>query len=561
MLSFLKDTSIKTSLSVVMTAMATLLLLLSSLGLFTVEKGKEDTHEINRVAVVQSNMVLQANIQRLRARTQLGMYVDNADVRNAASPAEMKTRLDNVDSRIAESRKFIATFADVPEGAPEKALVEDAVKAFNRTLDLISGQIQAARDKDYVEYMRLGDAQQEATPAMDKAVNAYIDYTYKTTDDLIEDYNGTYNWFVRIGILLLALSVFIFVMAKRGINDHLIVPMSEALAHLQHLSKADLSQNIVPHGKNEMGRLISAMSEMQSRLREIVTTVRNGSSTIYTGVEEISSGNSDLSARTEEQAASLEETASSMEEMTATVKQNADNSRNASTLARDASTTVDRGKQVVVQVVDTMNGISDSSQKISHIIGVIDSIAFQTNILALNASVEAARAGEQGRGFAVVADEVRSLAGKSADAAREIKLLIQDSTTRVNVGSELVQQAGSTMEEMVSAVSRVTDIIDEISAASLEQSEGIGQINEAIAQMDQVTQQNASLVQQAASASASLREECQRMEEAVSVFNLGSSFSSTSQGRSRSVSAPSAPRSAPSARPASPAKQGDWSTF
>ena len=561
MLSFLKDTSIKTSLSVVMTAMATLLLLLSSLGLFTVEKGKEDTHEINRVAVVQSNMVLQANIQRLRARTQLGMYVDNADVRNAASPAEMKTRLDNVDSRIAESRKFIATFADVPEGAPEKALVEDAVKAFNRTLDLISGQIQAARDKDYVEYMRLGDAQQEATPAMDKAVNAYIDYTYKTTDDLIEDYNGTYNWFVRIGILLLALSVFIFVMAKRGINAHLIVPMSEALAHLQHLSKADLSQNIVPHGKNEMGRLISAMSEMQSRLREIVTTVRNGSSTIYTGVEEISSGNSDLSARTEEQAASLEETASSMEEMTATVKQNADNSRNASTLARDASTTVDRGKQVVVQVVDTMNGISDSSQKISHIIGVIDSIAFQTNILALNASVEAARAGEQGRGFAVVADEVRSLAGKSADAAREIKLLIQDSTTRVNVGSELVQQAGSTMEEMVSAVSRVTDIIDEISAASLEQSEGIGQINEAIAQMDQVTQQNASLVQQAASASASLREECQRMEEAVSVFNLGSSFSSTSQGRSRSVSAPSAPRSAPSARPASPAKQGDWSTF
>lgn len=561
MLSFLKDTSIKSSLSVVMTAMATLLLLLSSLGLFTVEKGKEDTHEINRVAVVQSNMVLQANIQRLRARTQLGMYVDNADVRNAASPAEMKTRLDNVATRVAESRKFLASFASVPEGAPEKALVEEAVVTFSKTLDLISGQIQAARDKDYVEYMRLGDAQQLATPAMDKAVTAYIDYTYKTTDDLISDYNDTYNWFVRIGVFLLALSVVIFVMAKRGINNHLILPMSEALTHLQHLSKADLSQTIVPHGKNEMGLLISAMSEMQSRLREIVTTVRNGSSTIYTGVEEISSGNSDLSARTEEQAASLEETASSMEEMTATVKQNADNSRNASALARDASTTVDRGKQVVVQVVDTMNGISDSSQKISHIIGVIDSIAFQTNILALNASVEAARAGEQGRGFAVVADEVRSLAGKSADAAREIKLLIQDSTTRVNVGSELVQQAGSTMEEMVSAVSRVTDIIDEISAASLEQSEGIGQINEAIAQMDQVTQQNASLVQQAASASASLREECQRMEEAVSVFKLGSSFASTAKSGSRVSSVAPAAKSAPRTRAEPASKQGDWSTF
>lgn len=561
MLSFLKDTSIKSSLSVVMTAMATLLLLLSSLGLFTVEKGKEDTHEINRVAVVQSNMILQANIQRLRARTQLGMYVDNADVRNAASAAEMKTRLDNVDIRIAESRKFLASFANVPEGAPEKALVEEAVVTFTKTLDLISEQIQAARDKDYVEYMRLGDAQQLATPAMDKAVTAYIDYTYKTTDDLISDYNDTYNWFVRIGVFLLALSVVIFVMAKRGINNHLILPMSEALTHLQHLSKADLSQTIVPHGKNEMGRLISAMSEMQSRLREIVTTVRNGSSTIYTGVEEISSGNSDLSARTEEQAASLEETASSMEEMTATVKQNADNSRNASALARDASTTVDRGKQVVVQVVDTMNGISDSSQKISHIIGVIDSIAFQTNILALNASVEAARAGEQGRGFAVVADEVRSLAGKSADAAREIKLLIQDSTTRVNVGSELVQQAGSTMEEMVSAVSRVTDIIDEISAASLEQSEGIGQINEAIAQMDQVTQQNASLVQQAASASASLREECQRMEEAVSVFKLGSGFASTAKIGSRVSSVAPVLRSVPSTRTEPASKQGDWSTF
>lgn len=560
MLSFLKDTSIKTSLSVVMTTMATLLLLLSSLGLFTVEKGKEDFHEINRVAVVQSNMILQANIQRLRARTQLGMYVDNAETRNSLSVAQTKMRLDNVAERIAESRKFLKEFAVVPAGAPEKALVDDAVSAFGKTLDLITGQIQAARDKDYVEYMRLGDAQQDATPAMDKAVNAYIDYTYKTTNQQIVSYSTTYDWFVRIGILLLALSVAIFLIAKRAINNHMITPMSEALTHLQHLSKADLSQNIVPHGDNEMGKLIRAMAEMQSRLREIVTTVRNGSSTIYTGVEEISSGNSDLSARTEEQAASLEETASSMEEMTATVKQNADNSRNASTLARDASSTVDRGKQVVVQVVDTMTGISDSSQKISHIIGVIDSIAFQTNILALNASVEAARAGEQGRGFAVVADEVRSLAGKSADAAREIKLLIQDSTTRVNVGSQLVQQAGATMDEMVSAVSRVTDIIDEISAASLEQSEGIGQINEAIAQMDQVTQQNASLVQQAASASASLREECQRMEDAVSVFNLGSSFASSSKAQAKSGASP-APRVTSGSKVEPASKQGEWSTF
>lgn len=561
MQSFFKDTSIKKSLSAVMTALATLLLLISALGLFTVQKGKEDTTQINRVGVVQSNMILQANIHRLRARTQLGMYVDNADTRNSLSVAETKMRLDNVDERIAVSRGFLAQFAVVPDDAPEKALVEEAVTNFTKTLDLISGQVQAARDKDYVAYKRYGDAQQGSTPAMEKAVTAYIDYTYKSTNDRITDYNDTYNWFVRIGIALILLSVCIFMVAKRGINNHLIVPMSDALAHLQHLAKADLSQNIVATGKNEMGSLIRAMGEMQSQLREIVTTVRNGSATINTGVEEISTGNSDLSARTEEQAASLEETASSMEEMTATVKQNADNSRNASSLARDASSTVDRGKQVVVQVVGTMNGISDSSQKISQIISVIDAIAFQTNILALNASVEAARAGEQGRGFAVVADEVRSLAGKSADAAREIKLLIQDSTTRVNLGSELVQQAGATMDDMVSAVSRVSDIIDEISAASLEQSEGIGQINEAIAQMDQVTQQNASLVQQAASASASLREECQRMEEAVSVFKLGSEHAPRFAGRShsgRSTPAQSVPR-APVVE-AGP-RVGEWSTF
>lgn len=561
MQNFLKNTSIKISLSIVMTAMATLLLLLSILGLFTVEKGKEEFHEVNRVAVVQSNMILQANIQRLRARTQLGMYVDNVDVRNAASEVEMKTRLDNIAARITESRKLLAQFAIVPDGAPEKALVEDAVTTFGRTLDLISGQIQAARDKDYVQYMRLGDAQQEATPAMDKAVNTYIDYTYSSTNEMIDIYDTTYIWFVRIGILLLIISAAIFVLAKRGINTHLILPMSHALTHLQQLAKADLSNTIVAHGNNEMGRLLTAMAQMQTRLREIVTTVRTGSSTIYTGVEEISMGNSDLSARTEEQAASLEETASSMEEMTATVKQNADNSRNASGLAREASATVSRGKDKVGQVVETMDGISQSSHRISQIIATIDAIAFQTNILALNASVEAARAGEQGRGFAVVAGEVRNLAGKSADAAREIKQLIQDSSTRVSEGSKLVEEAGLTMAEVVAAVNRVNDIVDEISSASAEQSEGIGQINEAIAQMDQVTQQNSSLVQQAASASATLREESQRLEQAVSVFNLGSSYSSKPSDKKRSITPSVPPKSAPAAHKPALAKADEWKDF
>jgi methyl-accepting chemotaxis protein len=273
-------------------------------------------------------------------------------------------------------------------------------------------------------------------------------------------------------------------------------------------------------GNDEIAQLMQALEHMNAGLKRIVGEVRASSEAIGSGIGQIAGGNADLSQRTEEQASNLEETAASMEELTSTVKHNAENARQANQLAAGASEVALRGGEVVGQVVGTMSSINESSKKIVDIIGVIDGIAFQTNILALNAAVEAARAGEQGRGFAVVASEVRNLAQRSAAAAKEIKQLIGDSVDKVGAGTKLVDEAGKTMQEIVGSVKRVTDIMSEITAASQEQSAGIEQVNQAIAQMDEVTQQNAALVEEAAAAAESMQEQAQNLETAVAVFRL-----------------------------------------
>lgn len=278
-----------------------------------------------------------------------------------------------------------------------------------------------------------------------------------------------------------------------------------------------------------MGTLAASLKHMQTELAATVNDVRLGADAIYSGASEIAAGNNDLSARTEEQAASLEETAASMEQLTATVKQNAENARQSSQLALSASETAQKGGKVVANVVQTMHEIAGSSQKIADITSVIDGIAFQTNILALNAAVEAARAGEQGRGFAVVAGEVRNLAQRSAQAAKEIKGLIEDSVSRVDMGSVLVESAGETMGDIVNAVTRVTDIMGEIASASDEQRRGIDQVGQAVTEMDRVTQQNASLVEESASAAAALEEQASMLTQSMSVFVLRMDSASNSK--------------------------------
>ncbi|MBI2746497.1 MAG: MCP four helix bundle domain-containing protein [Burkholderiales bacterium] len=376
--------------------------------------------------------------------------------------------------------------------------------------------------------------------------------------DAEASYSSTRNIIVAAGALAILLGLVLAILITRSVGRQLGGEPSVAAAVAQAVAQGDLSQRIDVRA-GDTTSLLAQLKTMQESLAKVVTNVRQGSESVSTASAEIAQGNQDLSARTESQASALEETAASMEELGSTVKQNADNAKQANQLAQNASTVAVQGGEVVAQVVDTMKGINDSSRKIADIISVIDGIAFQTNILALNAAVEAARAGEQGRGFAVVASEVRSLAGRSADAAKEIKTLITDSVARVEQGTVLVDQAGTTMNEVVASIRRVTDIMGEISAASAEQSAGVAQVGEAVVQMDQATQQNAALVEEMAAAASSLNGQSQELVQAVAVFKLA-------QGTGAAVraSVPRAPAVSPSrtlAAPRAPAKAGALATI
>ena len=379
---------------------------------------------------------------------------------------------------------------------------------------------------------------------------------------------GALGWMPAVAVFAVAAGGLLSAWLARDVAR----PVHAAVALARRIAAGDLSTRVEQEGGGEAGLLLRTMQEMNDKLVTIIVSVRTASESISSGAGEIANGSMDLSGRTEQQAASLEETASSMEELTATVKQNADHAHQASKLAVSASEVAVKGGAVVAEVVGTMASINDSSKRIAEIIGVIDGIAFQTNILALNAAVEAARAGEQGRGFAVVASEVRNLAQRSAAAAREIKELIDDSVDKVSAGTQLADKAGSTMNEVVASVKRVTEIIGEIAAASAEQTAGIDQVNLAIAAMDQSTQHNAALVEESAAAAASMRDQAGSLKHIIGAFVLDAAHAkpasdirlvaSNPRKQAATVRAdagkrirPVAPAAEPGPRPAAPAAQ------
>jgi methyl-accepting chemotaxis protein len=438
-------------------------------------------------------------------------------------PNEIRKQLDHIEAKKGNARKTVEEIGNLVQSEKGKATFR-AIEAAR--MQYVSGQ------EAFLKLVR-DDKRQEAKALLVSKVvaeqQAYINElkTLIKLGAMLMDKGGeeareTYQSGATIILTLAGVAILIAGVFAYWVTRSITRPLSEAVQIARTVASGDLSSRIKPKSKNETGELLQALKDMNDSLLRIVGQVRTGADSITIASSQIAAGNLDLSSRTEEQASSLEETASSMEEMTSAVKQNADNAREANRLAVVASDVARKGGVVVSEVVGTMASINESSKKIVDIIGVIDGIAFQTNILALNAAVEAARAGEQGRGFAVVATEVRNLAQRSAAAAKEIKTLINDSVDRVHTGAKLVGQAGTTMEEIVGCVKSVTDIMSEIMAASQEQTTGIEQINQAISQMDQTTQQNASLVEEAAAASETMREEAVNLAKVVSTFKLDS---------------------------------------
>ncbi|MBS9426838.1 methyl-accepting chemotaxis protein [Photorhabdus akhurstii] len=467
---------------------------------------KRDTLGLSWAALLQSRNTLN--------RIAVGKTLQQSEAHVESMVANVKETLDRAEMHFAE---FIALPKLNEEDGSSVLLasVETSYKEYIRALRELSAFLESGNYDAF-----LNQPTEKYQQQLESDFNHYMQYIGEEITTAVQDGRLYY----RISVAMFAGAILMVLVvawaAHWWLKKNLLRPFANMRSHFQNVAEGKLNKEVSVFTQDEIGEVFLKLREMQRSLVNSITLVKENTNLMYSGIQEITQGNTDLSSRTEEQAASLEETAASMEQLTATVRQNAENARQASELAVSASKTASKGGELTVDVVETMDAIANSSQKISAIISVIDGIAFQTNILALNAAVEAARAGEQGRGFSVVAGEVRDLAQRSAEAAKEIKTLINESVQRVSQGSELVSHAGKTMNELVVSVNQVTDLMAEIAAASDEQSRGIHQVAQAVTQMDQVTQQNAALVEQSAAAAAALEDQADILVQIVAQFEL-----------------------------------------
>ncbi|WP_322003542.1 methyl-accepting chemotaxis protein [Paraburkholderia tropica] len=503
--------SIRTTLTGVGVILLALTVLVGALGLVALGNAGDSLATIARGDLVAMHSLNDASSYLLRSRVSL----DRANSLYAAGQNdEAKKVIDRADVLLGKSNDAWKVFQSAPKAGIDAATLDTLnTKRASLLSDGVQPEFTALRANDLAAYHAIADT--KISPMFVDYDNSAAPIAQQLQDgaQAREESARSQISLMRTLIGAVILVALVLVVAIRFAMRGLIVqPLEDAVKSFERIAQGDLTERIEVYSNNEIGRLFAGVKRMQDSLVSLVSAVHNGAGSIDVGAREIAMGNTDLSQRTEQQAASLQETASSMEQLTGTVRQNAENARQASQLAVNASDIATRGGEVVGEVVHTMQDIAASSAKVVDIISVIEGIAFQTNILALNAAVEAARAGEQGRGFAVVAGEVRTLAQRSAGAAKEIKELINDSAQKVQSGSQLVGRAGTTMDDILQAVRRVTDIMGEISAASEEQSSGIEQVNRAVTQMDTVTQQNAALVEQAAAAAASLEEQTRNLQ-------------------------------------------------
>ncbi len=508
--------SISARLWITVIILGAMILAIAVLGAYGTKRSDDDLNYAYSNQLAAAIAIGKANLNLTIVRTTLDRVLLHPDAPDTAA------LIDKALNYLSVSKRAWNDYASQPHGADEQALA-DAVGSARLAL-IEKGIMPMIDSMKKGDHQSADDIAMKIVPplsvALTKSSDALAAWQHQHGDEAFAAAKARSAGVLASGSVLLAAGLIACVICAVALNRSIARPLANVLAQMQRIAAGDLSERLEVRSEDEMGQLVKGLMAMQKSLTETVRQVTRSAESIAAATREIAAGNSDLSQRTEEQAASLQQTAASMEELTATVKHNSDNARTAQTLSGTANDVVVRGSAVVQSVVETMSGIDAASKKIADITGVIEGIAFQTNILALNAAVEAARAGEQGRGFAVVAGEVRSLAQRAGGAAKEIKELIGDSVARVDEGARLVDTAGHTMQEIKEAISKVTAIMDEIASASEQQSDGIEQVGIAVSQMDQVSQQNAALVEQAAAAAASLDDQAVLLKRAVSVFRM-----------------------------------------